>query len=114
MLLRRLRQPTFFTRDLGFYTPELRHQHYAIVVAADDKKRMCDALCVKWHRVVAIPETARDVRGLGSTRLAARGRNGRFGKVGTGFEFPPFQALVSQCFTGSVRSVPFVPSSFVP
>jgi len=34
VLLRRLRQPTFFTRDLGFYTPELRHQHYAIVVAA--------------------------------------------------------------------------------
>ena len=32
VLLRRLRQPTFFTRDLGFYTPELRHQHYAIVV----------------------------------------------------------------------------------
>jgi hypothetical protein len=23
VLLRRLRQPTFFTRDLGFYTPEL-------------------------------------------------------------------------------------------
>lgn len=28
VLLRRLRQPTFFTRDLGFYTPELRHQHF--------------------------------------------------------------------------------------
>ena len=34
VLLRRLRQPTFFTRDLGFYTPELRHQYYTIVVAA--------------------------------------------------------------------------------
>jgi len=34
VLLRRLRQPTFFTRDLGVYTPELRHQHDAIVVAA--------------------------------------------------------------------------------
>jgi hypothetical protein len=34
VLLRSLRQPTFFTRDLGFYTPKLRHQHYAIVVAA--------------------------------------------------------------------------------
>jgi hypothetical protein len=34
VLLRRLRQPTFFTRDLGFYTPDLRHRHYAIVVAA--------------------------------------------------------------------------------
>jgi hypothetical protein len=34
VLLRRLRQPTFFTRDLGFYAPQLRHQHYAIVVAA--------------------------------------------------------------------------------
>jgi hypothetical protein len=34
VLLRRLRQPTFFTRDLGFYTPELRHQHYTIVAAA--------------------------------------------------------------------------------
>jgi len=34
VMLRRLRQPTFFTRDLGFYAPELRHQHYAIVVAA--------------------------------------------------------------------------------
>jgi len=27
VLLCRLRQPTFFTRDLGFYTPERRHQH---------------------------------------------------------------------------------------
>ena len=34
VLLRRLRQPTFFTRDLGFYTRELRHEHYAIIVAA--------------------------------------------------------------------------------
>jgi hypothetical protein len=34
VLLRRLRQPTFFTRDLGFYIPELRHQRYAIVAAA--------------------------------------------------------------------------------
>jgi len=34
VLLRRLRQPTFFTRDLGFYDPALRHQHYTIVVAA--------------------------------------------------------------------------------
>jgi hypothetical protein len=34
VLLRRLRQPTFFTRDLGFYIPELRHQRYAIFVAA--------------------------------------------------------------------------------
>ena len=34
VLLRRLRQPTFFTRDVGFYTPALRHPHYAIVVAA--------------------------------------------------------------------------------
>jgi hypothetical protein len=34
ILLRRLRQPTFVTRDQGFYSAELRHQHYAIVVAA--------------------------------------------------------------------------------
>ncbi len=34
VLLRRLRQATFFTRDRGFYTPSLRHPHYAIVVAA--------------------------------------------------------------------------------
>jgi hypothetical protein len=34
VLLRRLRRPTLFTRDLGFYTPELRHHNYAIVVAA--------------------------------------------------------------------------------
>lgn len=34
VLLRRLRQPTLFTRDLGFYTPGLRHPRYAIVVAA--------------------------------------------------------------------------------
>jgi hypothetical protein len=34
VLLQRLRQPTFFTRDLGFYNPELRHLRYAIVVAA--------------------------------------------------------------------------------
>ncbi len=34
VLLHRQRQPTFFTRDQGFYTAELRHQHYAIVVAA--------------------------------------------------------------------------------
>jgi hypothetical protein len=29
VLLRRVRQPTFFTRDLGFYLPALRHQGYA-------------------------------------------------------------------------------------
>jgi hypothetical protein len=34
VLLRRLRQPTFFTRDRGFYSRELRHHRYAIVVAA--------------------------------------------------------------------------------
>jgi len=34
VLLRRLRQPTFFTRDRGFYAVELRHRSYAIVVAA--------------------------------------------------------------------------------
>ena len=34
ILLRRLRQPTFFTRDQGFYAADLRHEHYAIVVAA--------------------------------------------------------------------------------
>ena len=34
ILLRRLRQPTFFTRDQGFYSAKLRHQHYAVVVAA--------------------------------------------------------------------------------
>jgi hypothetical protein len=33
VLLRRLRRPTLFTRDLGFYTPELRHDSYAIVIA---------------------------------------------------------------------------------
>ena len=33
ILLRRLRQPTFFTRDQGFYEAALRHEHYAIVVA---------------------------------------------------------------------------------
>ena len=34
VLLRHLRQPTFFTRDLGFFAPELRHPHYSIVIAA--------------------------------------------------------------------------------
>lgn len=34
VLLRGLRQPTFFSRDLGFYTPALRDRRYAIVVAA--------------------------------------------------------------------------------
>lgn len=34
VLLRSLRQPTLFSRDLGFYSPELRHPHYAIVAAA--------------------------------------------------------------------------------
>jgi hypothetical protein len=52
VLLCRLRQPTFFTRDLGFYTPELRHQHYAIVVAG----------------VLAAPE-----RSCGSRRVASHG-----------------------------------------
>jgi hypothetical protein len=33
VLLRSLRQPTFFTRDQGFYASELRHPRYAIVVA---------------------------------------------------------------------------------
>jgi len=32
--LRRLRQPTFFTRDRGFYTADPRHPRCAIVVAA--------------------------------------------------------------------------------
>lgn len=34
VLLRELRQPTFVSRDLGFYTPALRDRRYAIVVAA--------------------------------------------------------------------------------
>ena len=34
VLLRTLRQPTFITRDLGFYVPTLKHPRYAIVVAA--------------------------------------------------------------------------------
>ena len=34
VLLRRLRHPTFVSRDLGFYKPVLRSQGYAIVVAA--------------------------------------------------------------------------------
>ena len=34
VLLRRMRKPTFFSRDRGFYSPTLRIRHYAIVVAA--------------------------------------------------------------------------------
>ena len=33
-LLHRLQQPTFFTRDLGFYAPHLRHPQYALVCLA--------------------------------------------------------------------------------
>lgn len=33
VLLRRQRNPTFFTRDAGFYLPELRHRRYCLVVA---------------------------------------------------------------------------------
>lgn len=31
-LLRRMRNPTFFTRDAGFYRPALRHRAYCLVV----------------------------------------------------------------------------------
>jgi hypothetical protein len=34
VLLRELRRPTFFSRDLGLYTPALRDHRYAIVVTA--------------------------------------------------------------------------------
>ena len=34
VLLRELRQPTFFSRDLGFYTPALPDHRYAIVITA--------------------------------------------------------------------------------
>jgi hypothetical protein len=34
VLLRKLRQPTFFTRDSDFYSAELRHHRYSLVVAA--------------------------------------------------------------------------------
>jgi len=34
VLLRRLHQVTFFTRDLGFYAPSLRHPQYVIAVMA--------------------------------------------------------------------------------
>lgn len=30
-MLHRLRRPTFFTRDLDFYKPELRHPGYCLV-----------------------------------------------------------------------------------
>ncbi|MEK7993389.1 MAG: hypothetical protein AAB403_06245 [Planctomycetota bacterium] len=40
VLLRHLRQPTLLSRDLGFYTPALRNQHYAIVVAAVGQYKM--------------------------------------------------------------------------
>ncbi len=33
VLLRRQRNPTFFTRDAGFYRPTLRHRSYCLVVA---------------------------------------------------------------------------------
>lgn len=34
VLLRQLQRTTFFTRDLGFYAPSLRHQRYMIAVLA--------------------------------------------------------------------------------
>ncbi|HYL73513.1 MAG TPA: hypothetical protein VEU96_04875 [Bryobacteraceae bacterium] len=34
VLLRQQRNPTFFTRDAGFYHPGLRHRSYCLVVAS--------------------------------------------------------------------------------
>ena len=34
VLLRRQRNPTFFTRDADFYHPDLRHRSYCLVVAS--------------------------------------------------------------------------------
>jgi hypothetical protein len=34
VLLRRHRNPTFFTRDSGFYVPGLRHRSYCLVVTS--------------------------------------------------------------------------------
>ncbi len=36
-LLLRLRRPTFFTRDLGFYDPRLCHARYSVVCLAVEK-----------------------------------------------------------------------------
>jgi hypothetical protein len=90
--------PTFFTRDLGFYTPQLRHQHYAIVVAAVGQYELAafvrrflrhpefDAHAKRVGKIVRIAssgnawwataETTRGVRAMGNTLLADCKRDG--------------------------------------
>ena len=70
VLLRRLRQPTFFTRDLGFYAPELRHQHYAIVVAAVGQYELAAFV----RRFLHHPEFATHANRAGKiVRIASKG-----------------------------------------
>ncbi len=70
VLLRRLRQPTFFTRDLGFYAPELRHRHYAIVVAAVSQYELAGFV----RRFLHHPEFATHANRAGTiARIASSG-----------------------------------------
>ena len=46
VLLRRVRQATFVTRDLGFYMPALRHQGYAILVVAAGQYEVASSFAV--------------------------------------------------------------------
>ena len=70
VLLHRLRQPTFITRDLGFYSPELRHPHYAIIVAAVGQYELAAFV----RRFLQHPEFATHSNRAGKiVRIASRG-----------------------------------------
>ncbi len=72
VLLRRLRQPTLFTRDQGFYAPDLRYQHYAIVVAAVRQYELAGAF---YDTRSLIRSPIAPAKSFGSLQAAYRGGN---------------------------------------
>lgn len=69
-LLLTLRQPTFFTRDLGFHNRKLCHQRYCIVAMAIDRYEVATFV----RRFLRHPQLDTQAKRMGSIiRISSRG-----------------------------------------
>lgn len=71
-LLHRLRRPTFFTRDRGFYRQDVCHRQYGIVVLEAEPEEV--AIFVR--RVLGCPRLNTEAKRMGTVVRASRRRLG--------------------------------------
>jgi hypothetical protein len=72
VLLRQLRRPTLFTRDLGFFDQRLCHQRYSIVCLAVER----DEAALFTRRVLRHPDMSTQIQRMGSVlRVSQIGMN---------------------------------------